>query len=173
MLTSTQRPVEIGTYQVLLEIIKALRELQNNPKALEESAKAAYDIPEEIKQKASQAKIDIANYQEAIKTAKIEQEKAAQIMEEALRVQSENKELLEEINKKLAKIDSASKQQTRLAEEQKQKEKILLDKENDLNAYIKRLNDERVAIEEKQKSVDNFEASLKEKAEKMAAIAAG
>ncbi len=66
MSLSGNKPTEIATYQILLELVQLLAALQSDPKALEKAAKNAYGLADAEQAKADEARKDIAKYQDLI-----------------------------------------------------------------------------------------------------------
>lgn len=164
---------EITVFQLLLEFVKRLRDLQDDPEALEKAAKASFALPSQQEALARESREQISKYESLLAQNKIDLD---QIASESLDLENQKKDL-DEYSKSLElKNQSLEKRKYELEDSVKENKAISIEIANirdKLNQDLAKYNDDKSAFDEREKKVSAYEASLKDKAEKLRTLTDG
>jgi hypothetical protein len=161
---------DISSYQIILDLLVKISYLIEDKNALKKAADAAYSLDAEAEAKAKSAYSDIAKAdaekQEALKQQAIAQEEVAK----AEKAKTETSALIDSVNKERKRLQDQDSILGARALDLNNKQIDLSDREKKLALQQNELNKKQDMLFVKQNELNEFDAELKDKAEKLRSI---
>lgn len=170
---NTENKGDISVFQLLLELAQGIQKLTSDPKALEKAAKDAYALSDNEEKKAIEARSLISEYVLLLeKNAEQKEELDAQLKQ--IKQETIKQEQIRQLCQKEA-LDLEAKKSVDAERELiiKRREESVKQLENNIALEKQELIHEWEKLNNYKKQVDDYEASLKEKANKLKGLIAG
>jgi len=165
-----QEAGQLAIYQLLLEIAQSLSVLSSDPTALQRTAKDAYELEDEEQKKATEAKEAIVKNEFILSEQKKQKIELDNLILDLNVKKDSIQSSLDSIAKERARLSKVDADYGARALELHNKEVDIKDREAKIIAAQDNLSRQTKALEEKQTELNEFEKSLKDKAEKLRSI---
>lgn len=161
---------DISSYQVILDLLVKVSDLIEDKDALKKAADAAYALDAEAEAKAKSAYADIAKAEADMREALKQQAIAEEEIAKAEKTKLEANILIESINKERKRLQEHDAILGARAIDLDNKERDLADREMKLSDANSDLAKKIDALQKKTAELNQFDADLKGKAEKLRSI---
>lgn len=171
MLTNTPKDT-LTSFQALLDIAQGVKALASNPD-LDNLVKDAYALPEAEQAKADAARQAIADNQAVLAQIKKSQTELENTSTELDTKKQEIALGLQAIDDRSKVLSQKEKDLTLLGSQLSDKAASLQQKERDLQAGVSKLTQDKEDLAKKWEEVNEYETSLKAKADQLKSLTAG